>query len=202
VPIVTIINGSQRPNSQSAKVVNFIRRLLEHRGGVTLNVLSLNETPLTLWTDDPAARDEQTRLWTPIAAMLRASDALVFVVPEWNGMATPAVKNFFLYCNSHELADRPALIVAVSSGNGGSLPAAELRMSSFKDTQVCYIPEQVIVRRAGAVLNTEEQPESEEDAYVRYRLDYALVILLEYGKALSQVRDSGARKFDVLPYGM
>lgn len=199
---ITIINGSQRPKSQSAKVVDFIRMLLERRGGVKLNLLSLHETPLRLWSDDPEAQQEQAPRWAPIAEMIRASEALTFVVPEWNGMATPAIKNFFLYCTGQELADRPALIVAVSSGNGGSLPASELRATSFKDTQVCYIPEQVIVRRVNAVLNNAEQPESEEDAYVRYRLDYALGVLLEYGKALTLVRESGVRSFEILPYGM
>lgn len=199
---ITIINGSQRPKSQSAKVADFIRMLLERRGGVKLNALSLSDTPLRLWSDDPDALLEQAPGWAPIAEMLRASQALIFVVPEWNGMAAPAIKNFFLYCTRHELADRPALIVAVSSGNGGSLPASELRTSSFKDTQVCYIPEQVIVRRVMTVLNNAEQPESEEDAYIRYRLDYALGVLLEYGNALTLVRQSGVRNFEIVRYGM
>jgi azobenzene reductase len=89
MPTVTIINGSQRSKSQSAKVVEFIRMLLERRG-VVVKVLSLHEQPLTLWVDDADMQDAQARAWAPMAARLIGSDALVFVTPEWNGMAPPA----------------------------------------------------------------------------------------------------------------
>lgn len=199
---ITIVSGSQRANSQSAKVAGFIRGLVDGIGGIETYLLDLGATPLSLWTDDPAAQAEQDLAWRPIAHHLRNSEAIVFVTPEWNGMATPAIKNFFLYCTSHELADRPAMIVGVSSGAGGASPASELRLSSYKDTQVCYIPEQVIVRGVREMLNSFETAESETDAYIRYRLDYALRVLVEYGKALTEVRRSNVRRFADIPYGM
>ncbi|QNQ08504.1 NADPH-dependent FMN reductase [Sphingomonas alpina] len=198
--MITIITGSQRPRSQSAKVAAFVQMLLDRRT-VGAHAVTLETGLLPLWTDDPEAQAAQVEAWAPVATMIRASDALVLVAPEWNGMAPPALKNFFLYCTSHELADRPALIVGLSSGHGGSAPASELRLSSYRDTQICYIPEQVIVRRVTEVLN-EPEPVSEDDAYIRFRLDYALGILIEYGAALAQVRSSGARNFELIPYGM
>jgi len=45
-----------------------------------------------------------------------------------------------------ELGHKPALIVAVSSGDGGAYPVSELRMSSYKNNRLCYIPEQVALK--------------------------------------------------------
>ena len=73
------------------------------------------------------------------------------MTPEWNGMATPAIKNFFLYFSSSVLFHKPALIVTVSAGHGGAYPVIELRSSGYKNTKLCYIPEHVIIREAANV---------------------------------------------------
>ena len=44
---------------------------------------------------------------------------------------TKDCKNFFLHCNKGELSHKPALLVSISSGNGGSYPISELRSSNF-----------------------------------------------------------------------
>ena len=198
---ISIMCGSQRRDSQSGKVALFIRSLIEQVGGIETYLLDLGKEPLALWTDDPAVQEAQDQVWQPIAAHLRNSEGLVFVTPDWNGMSPPALKNFFLYCTRNEIADQAALLVGVSSGAGGVASTSELRMSSYKDTHVCYIPEQVIVRDVRAVLNS-PAAESEQDAYTRFRLEYALKVLVEYGKALTEVRRSNVRNFELVPYGM
>ena len=68
------------------------------------------------------------------------------VVPEYGGMATPIAKNLFLLCDDGELFHKPGLIVSVSSGNGGAYPITELRSSSYKNTHIMWIPENIIIR--------------------------------------------------------
>jgi NAD(P)H-dependent FMN reductase len=201
---IAIICGSQRKGSQSAKVARFVQALLVQRGDAVPASIDLGEAPLMLWTDDPGVQEHLTRTWHPISETLRNSEALVIITPEWNGMAPPALKNFFLYCTDHEIADKAALIVGVSSGRGGSVPATELRVSSYKNTHLCYIPEQVIVSHVTEMLNSppDGPPESEGDAYIRYRLSYGIDILMEYAKALALVRKSNVRNFEQIPYGM
>ena len=68
------------------------------------------------------------------------------IAPEWHGQVPAGLKNFFLICGRAEVGHKPALITTVSSGDGGAYPVAELRMSSYKNNRICYIPEQLIIR--------------------------------------------------------
>lgn len=165
-------------------------------------LLSLSDNPLPLWDegvwgDDPKWRD----LWSPIAAELGDSGGFVIVAPEWSGMVPAGLKNFFPLCGGDVLAHKPVLIVTVSASLGGSYPVVELRTSSYKNTRICYIPDHVIIRNVGRMLQG-DQPNDEHDASVRERIYYSLRLLLQYSKALESVRSSGVIDLKSFPYGM
>ena len=131
--------------------------------------------------------------------------AVLFVVvsPEWHGQVPAGLKNFFLMWGKGELAHKPALIVTVSSADGGAYPVAELRMSSYKNNRICYIPEQIIVRNVESVLNDDPGRNNQDaDSYFRERIAYALGVLQEYARALGQVRASGATDLSQFKNGM
>ncbi|TBU97430.1 NADPH-dependent FMN reductase [Phytopseudomonas dryadis] len=181
---IVLIAGSSRPGSQSAKVAHFLRQRLIALGNTSAElsqVLDLGAGPLPLW---PA---EDNGTWADYSQRLKRADALVVVAPEWNGMACPATKNFFIYASKAELGHKPGLLVGVSSGIGGGSPIAELRSSSYKNCRLCYLPEHLIVRHVEKLLN-DEQPASEDDSRLRARIDYTLDILVQYGHALKPVR--------------
>ncbi|MDP3814895.1 NADPH-dependent FMN reductase [Pseudomonas sp.] len=183
---IALVAGSGRSNSQSGKVARFIRQRLirlEHSTEAHSSLIDLGLDPLPLW---PA---EDAGLWEQYRTQLQAADALVIVAPEWNGMACPAIKNFFIYASKAELAHKPALLVGVSAGVGGAYPISELRASSYKNCRLCYLPEHLIVRRVEQVLNGPEAA-NEDDQRLHARLDYDLDILLKYAKALQPVRES------------
>mgnify|MGYP005750370739 FL=1 len=202
---ISIISGSHRHDSQSEKVARHIRASLEQHGlcdATWLFRLAGNPLPLWdqgIWDGDP---DWKARL-EPLSQQLHESDAFVIVSPEWHGQVPAGLKNFFLLWGKGELAHKPALIVAVSSGDGGAYPVAELRMSSYKNNRICYIPEQIIVRNVEKVLNDDPAQNNESaDAYFRDRIRYALTQLKEYAIALRQVRASGATDRSVYKNGM
>eukprot|EP01031_Cornospumella_fuschlensis_P049667 gene49667-60800_t len=108
-----IVAGSSRANSQSGKVARFIRqRLVELQlaNEAHTSVIDLGAQPLPLW---PA---EDTGPWAGFQQQLKAADAVIVIAPEWNGMACPAIKNFFIYASKAELAQKPGLLVGISSG--------------------------------------------------------------------------------------
>ena len=201
---ITVISGSHRNEAQSLKVARFIKRELENGICDEAVLFSLADNPLPLWDMGVWEGGEKwSVLLDPIREGLADSDAFVVVSPEWHGQVPAGLKNFFLLFGKKELGDKPALIVAVSAGDGGAYPVAELRMSSYKNSRLCYIPEQVIVRNVEQVLNDDEAQNREEaDAYFRARIPWALKILREYALALRQVRKSGVTQTDTFHNGM
>jgi len=202
---ITIISGSHRHHSQSEKVARFIERTLEEKQLCDESWLfSLKGNPFPLWDESiwEGNPEWQERL-SPVSGQLASSDGFVVIAPEWHGQVPSGLKNFFLMWGKGELAHKPALIVTVSSADGGAYPVAELRMSSYKNNRLCYIPEQVIVRNVESVLNDDaSQNNPEADRYFRERIAYALGVLKEYAHALGAVRASGAASLDTFKNGM
>ena len=201
---ITIISGSHRHNSQSIKVAKHIEKaLLSNEQATETYLYSLEGNPLPLWDEAIWAGDPQWKeRLTPISQQLTASDGFVIIAPEYHGQVPAGLKNFFLMWK-HELAHKPALIVGVSSADGGSYPVAELRMSSYKNNRICYLPEHLIIRQVESVLNDKVADNNESaDRYFRERIDWSLAILKEYAIALKQVRDSGVTMTDNFGYGM
>ena len=204
---ITIISGSHREDSQSEKVARYIEKTLKEQGVCDETWLfSLAANPLPLWDEGIWNEDPRwDELLGPISAQLKSSDGFVVVSPEWHGQVPAGLKNFFLMWTSKgaELAHKPALIVTVSSADGGAYPVAELRMSSYKNSRLCYIPEHVILRNVESVLNSNpDDNNAGADEYFRNRILYALKILREYALALGQVRASGAADLSVYRNGM
>ena len=114
------------------------------------------------------------------------------VVPEYGRMATPIAKNLFLLCDDGEFSHKPGLIISVSSGNGGSYPISELRSSSYKNTHIMWIPENIIIR------NVEEYNPGDHGSsipkWLDSRIDYTLEILLAYSLNMQPLRELINRK--------
>ncbi len=202
---ISIISGSSRKDSQSEKVARYIQDTLSEKALCDETWLySLKGNPLPLWDESiwDGNPEWQERL-QPISEQLASSDGFVVIAPEWHGQVPSGLKNFFLMWGKGELAHKPALIVTVSSADGGAYPVAELRMSSYKNNRICYIPEQIIVRNVESVLNENEADNNPDaDQYFRSRFAYALGVLKEYAVALRKVRESGAADLSVFKNGM
>jgi len=201
---LTVICGSHRLEAQSLKVAKHIQQQLEEGICEQTALISLAGNPLPLWDmgvweDDP----KWPPLLDPIRTELRSSDGFVIVTPEWHGQVPAGLKNFFLLFGKNELGHKPAMIVSVSSADGGSYPIAELRMSSYKNSRLCYIPEHVIVRNVEQVLNENENDNNASaDGYFRERINWTLQILKAYATGLQHVRNSGVTETEKFGNGM
>ena len=156
-------------------------------------MFDLADAGLPLWS--PEKKDGKGvwgETWNSISENLNNSDGFVLVVPEYGGMATPAAKNIFLLCGNGELAHKPGLIVSVSSGNGGAYPISEMRSSSYKNTHIMWIPENIIIRNVeefhpGA--HGKNIPE-----WLDNRIDYVLKLFLTYALNMKPIREIVNRK--------
>ena len=199
-----IIVGSHRKEAQSLKVARYFERSIrKSNSDYAADVITLTENPLPLWDESIWSGLERWKKdWGPYGERLTAADALIVIAPEWGGMVPAGLKNFFLFTNAAHVGHKPALIVAVSAGMGGSYPVNELRISSYKNNRLCYLPEHIIVRHVGDVLNDFEQAAGESDIYIRGRIDYSIQLLAEYALALRQVRAAGVVDHKTYPNGM
>ncbi|MFN2288291.1 MAG: NADPH-dependent FMN reductase [Chromatocurvus sp.] len=200
-----IISGSHRPQSQSEKVARVIGDRLEKSAWCEHSwLLTLADNPLpfwdeSVWTGGGAWEDKLPGL----REQVQHCDAFVIVTPEWHGMVPSGLKNFFLlWAAGGELAHKPALIVSVSASDNGAYPIAELRMSSYKNSRVCYLPEHLIVRNVKRVFNSDDDNDPKAHAYLSGRLDYCLGMLGEYAGAFRQIRDSGRVSLETYSNGM
>ena len=191
---ISIVTASHRKNSQSKKVSDLLyNNLLNIKSDLDIYSLDLADKSLPLWSlDKKNGKGVWGYTWGSISENLKKSDGFILVVPEYGGMATPSAKNFFLLCGNGELAHKPGLIVSVSSGTGGAYPIAELRMSSYKNTHIMWIPENIIIR------NVEEfNPGDHGDNIPKWldnRIDYVLKLLIAYTSNMKPLREIINRK--------
>ena len=200
---IAIISGSHRRNSQSMKVARHIEKTLQSGICEETWLYSLEGNPLPLWDEGVwDGEQEWLEILTPLREQLSSCDALVVITPEWHGQVPAGLKNFFLLFGKNELSHKPALIVSVSAGAGGAYPVAELRMSSYKNSRLCYIPEHVIIRDVESILNETGENDERSDSYIRERLEWSLNIRKHYAIALKDVRDSGVTLTEKFGNGM
>jgi len=191
---ISIISASHRTNSQSKRVSGLLHdNLLNIKSELEIFSLDLADASLPLWSPDKKnGKGVWGDIWNSISDNLNKSDGFILVVPEYGGMATPAAKNIFLLCGNDEFAHKPGLIVSVSSGNGGAYPIAELRSSSYKNTHIMWIPENLIIR------NVEEfNPRAHGDNIPEWlddRINYVLNLFLAYASNMKPLRDIVNRK--------
>jgi NAD(P)H-dependent FMN reductase len=181
---ILIIAGSQRPDSRSAAIASLIQKRLAntHRECET-DIASLGDMPAQ-WRYGEAVDT------SGLAERVRAADGLVILAPEWNGMATPALKNLFLLEDKDLFANKPAALIGVSEGAGGVYPMAELRMSAHKNTLICFTPVGYCIRKASAFIADTKAAIDDDTEFpdIWDRVDYSLDVLVAYTKALAEMR--------------
>lgn len=192
---ITIISGSHSVDSQSARVADYLRsRLLDLPLGcdVQVGLHDLGAEPLALWQPGiPGLNPQQ-------ANMCRSADAYILISPDWHGMATPALKNWFYFLEQAWMEHKPVLLVGVSSGQGGLYPIMDLRAFAFKNFRPCYLPEHLVIRDVRQQLPFEgdiAQPLGE-------RIDYCLQLLAVYAAGLTQVRAQLPERSAAFAFGM
>lgn len=181
---ICVISGSTRQKSASLNVSRYIKSQLDGLNSeVEVEVFNLAEHDLPMW-------DESTDLtqFEDIKVKLEQADSFVFVVPEWHGMAPPAVKNLFFLFGS-VFRHKPAYLVGVSAGTGGRYPIPEMRSSTYKNSFINYLPINAIVDRVNKVISEQGEYIAETE-FVRNRIDEGVKVLLEYTKAFSLIRES------------
>lgn len=193
-----IVAGSHTEQSQSARTANFLkRRSIELMLCAPTDVLvhDLGCDPLPFWT--PSERGKQI----PHEDFLQASTALILISPDWHGMATPAIKNWFYHLPAQALEHKPVLLCGVSAGDGGAYPVMDMRAYSFKNFRPCYLPEQLIIRKVREEF-LDDAPSLAERSVSFQRADYCLRLLNTYASGFEDIRKQLPERSSTFAYGI
>ena len=185
---LSIISSSLREDSQSKRIANILKdRIIKLRSNCDIFTVDLINENCPYWSDNKKDNDFYKDKWVHISKNLQNSYGFILVVPEYGGMASPLSKNLFLMCDNGEFFHKPGLIVSISSGIGGAYPISELRSSSYKNSHVLWIPENIIIR------NVEQYKPgnhgSEIPPWLDIRIDYCLNLLMEYSRFLNPLQN-------------
>ncbi|NQY87210.1 MAG: NAD(P)H-dependent oxidoreductase [Colwellia sp.] len=184
---LVIISASQRKQSQSVKVAQYIAESVTGYEKVTH--FELCQYNLPLWDGTQLGKSAEQSDWPILNEQISKADAFIMITPEWSGMASPLLKNVLLMCSGQDTAHKPVLLVAISGGVSGVYPIAELRMNAFKNNKLVAIPDHIVIRNVAEVLNGDNGTAlSERDNSIRHRIGYSLHVLLHYSETLRALR--------------
>ena len=190
---LSIISSSLREDSQSKRIANILKdRIIKLSNNCDIFTVDLINENCPYWSSNKKENDFYKNKWINISKNFQNSDGFILVVPEYGGMASPLSKNLFLMCDNGEFFHKPGLIVSISSGNGGAYPISELRSSSYKNSHIMWIPENIIIR------NVEQfSPGNHGDLipeWIDNRIEYACNLLINYAECLKPIQKKINRK--------
>lgn len=198
---ITVINGSNRPAPQSYRIAKWLEEELKAKE-VEVNFIDLREVDMSFIPDEYwAGESEKAQAMASEYQSMADSDGILIVTPEWGGAASPVLKHFILMSEKVSFAHKPVLIFGVSATPVGGIRPIEDLKGMFKNSRGVFLPEPIVINSAGSFLQGEDRDEKREE-YITKRADYALDLLIEYSKALKQVRDSGVIDHETYLHGM
>ncbi|BCE02609.1 NAD(P)H-dependent oxidoreductase [Marinicellulosiphila megalodicopiae] len=181
---LVIISASQQKQSNSKLVAQVLQDRAQHYSNIShIELQTLN---LPFYSPDIDDMSFYCANWSDINEQLNNADAFVMVTPEWNGTASPMLKNFLYYLDSAHSANKPVCLVSVVFGINGAYPIAELKSNAFKNNKLVPIPDHLIIREVNQFLEDVKTGDSNHSLIAR--VDYSLEMLYQYAQALKPVQ--------------
>jgi len=141
--MITIISGTNRPDSNTLKIARQIRAIYENLT-VKAQLLNLSDLPLEIFS--PSAYAEKPASLSKFTEAILAADGLVVVTPEYNG-GVPGVLKYFIdmlpFPQSFER--RPVCFIGLAAGIWGGLRPVEQLQAIFGYRNAYIFPERVFM---------------------------------------------------------
>ncbi|MBZ0333017.1 NADPH-dependent FMN reductase [Marinobacter sp. AL4B] len=190
---IKIVSSSQNKPSSSFELSKLLKEYIENNidNNFEIGILNLVDLGLPFW-DFSACSEQYSN------GVEEEIDAFIFVVPDWNGMMPPILKNWFYFVGSAQFYHKPVLLCGVSSGEGGHYPLVELRAFAAKNFRMNFIPENLIFKNVKELLSTKTIKENK----LRERINHCTRTLVAYSKALKSVRSELGEPSSTIKYGI
>jgi NAD(P)H-dependent FMN reductase len=166
VPVIVIISGTNRPGSNTRKVVARVEASYRTLG-VQFQLLDLAEMPSDIFA--PTSYAEKPAAFKRFTDAILAADGVVIVTPEYNG-GVPGVLKYFIdmlpFPESFE--QRPVCFVGLAAGIWGALRPVEQLQAIFAYRNAFIYPERVFMPGIRKLLDASGQFVSDD---IPQRLD-------------------------------
>ena len=117
--MITIISGTNRPQSNTLKVAIYYQKTLMEKGLDTA-LFSLEDLPGSLIASDLYGK--RSNEFESIQQMVSQTTKFLFIIPEYNGSFPGVLKTFIDACDFPDsFYDKKAALVGVSSGKYGNI---------------------------------------------------------------------------------
>jgi chromate reductase len=117
--MITIISGTNRPNSSTLKLAQYYQRKFAEKG-VEAMVFPLTDLPDSIIATDLYGK--RSDAFEPIQKMVTATEKFLFIIPEYNGSFPGVLKVFIDACDfPSSFYEKKAALVGVSSGKYGNI---------------------------------------------------------------------------------
>jgi chromate reductase len=117
--MVTVISGTNRPNSNTLKIAKYYQKSLLKKG-LEVNLFNLESLPDSLIKSDLYGK--RSAEFEPIQEMVTKTSKFLFVIPEYNGSFPGVLKTFIDACTFPEsFYEKKACLVGLSSGKYGNI---------------------------------------------------------------------------------
>ena len=121
--MITIIAGTNRPNSNTLKVAKYYQNQLAEKGLQT-NLFDLQHLPNNFLADNLYGK--KTEAFDKIQDLMTLTSKFLFVIPEYNGSYPGVLKTLIDACAFPEsFYDKKACLVGISSGKYGNIRGIE-----------------------------------------------------------------------------
>jgi len=121
--MITVISGTNRPESNTSKVAVLVLEALTKNAEPT-QLVDLSELPDELFASSSYASKPES--FAPLQDAILATDGILTVVPEYNG-SFPGVLKYFIDMLRFpdSLYEKPAAFIGISAGPWGAVRAVE-----------------------------------------------------------------------------
>ena len=185
-PVLRIVIGSTRPGRVGKAVADWIAERAREHGGFDVQVTDLAELNLPLYDEPnhPRTRkyvNQHTKDWSEL---VKASDAFVFVTPEYNYSFNAATKNAIDYV-FQEWANKAAGIVSYGGVAAGTR-ATQMLKQVLTTLKIMPVPEAVNIPFIASHLDEDKRlkPTEEMEQSATAMLDE----VLKWTEALQSIR--------------
>lgn len=151
--MITVVIGTSRPGSNSARVARIVAEIYETLGEKPA-VIDLQDLPPAAFA--PASLSDDVPEVQPFLDTILKSDGLVMVVPEYNGSYPGVLKHFIdLWPYPEGFDKRPVCFVGLSAGANGALRPVEHLQQVFGYRNAFLFPPRVFLAGISKLLSPE-----------------------------------------------